>query len=51
VGKPRDSPSPGGAKDPGAEAIRAFNRRLRQGARVCLSVATVGDGLMLAHKL
>jgi len=33
------------------EAMRAFNRRLREDARVCLSIATMGDGLMLAQKL
>jgi caffeoyl-CoA O-methyltransferase len=33
------------------EAMRAFNRRLREDTRVCLSIATMGDGLMLAQKL
>ena len=37
--------------DADAEAIRAFNRKLHADPRVCLSLATVGDGLMLACKL
>lgn len=38
-------------RDPDTEAIRVFNRRLRQDARVCLSIGAMGDGLMLAHIL
>jgi caffeoyl-CoA O-methyltransferase len=38
-------------RDPDAEAMRAFNRRLREDPRVCLSVATMGDGIILAQKL
>ena len=46
----------GGVADPGArdeetEAIRAFNRKLHEDARVAISMATMGDGLMLACKL
>src|ERR1051325_3926360 len=33
------------------EAIREFNRRLHQDARVALTLATIGDGLTLACKL
>ena len=38
-------------RDAETEAVRAFNRRLRDDPRVCLSIAPMGDGLMLAHKL
>ncbi|MBZ5576572.1 MAG: class I SAM-dependent methyltransferase [Acidobacteriia bacterium] len=38
-------------RDPDTEAIRAFNRKLHGDARVALSLATMGDGLMLACKL
>jgi hypothetical protein len=31
--------------------MRAFNRKLHQDARVAISMATMGDGLMLACKL
>jgi len=33
------------------EAIRAFNRKLHADTRVAVSLATIGDGLMLACKL
>ena len=38
-------------KDEDTEAIRAFNLRLRDDARVELSMIAVGDGLTLARKL
>jgi len=38
-------------RDPNTEAIRAFNRHLRDDARIALSMATMGDGLALAVKL
>jgi caffeoyl-CoA O-methyltransferase len=37
--------------DPDTEAIRAFNRKLHEDPRVALSLAPIGDGLMLACKL
>ncbi len=37
--------------DTDAAAIRAFNRRVREDTRVATSLATLGDGLMLACKL
>jgi caffeoyl-CoA O-methyltransferase len=40
-----------GARDADTEIIRAFNRKLREDARVAISMATMGDGLMLACKL
>jgi len=33
------------------EAVRAFNRRLSRDLRVCLTIAPIGDGFMLAQKL
>jgi caffeoyl-CoA O-methyltransferase len=36
--------------DAETEAIRAFNQRLRGDGRVAISLATLGDGLMLACK-
>ena len=36
--------------DADTEAIRGFNRRLRGDVRVAISMATLGDGLMLACK-
>jgi predicted O-methyltransferase YrrM len=46
-GKPADPND----HDPDTEAIRAFNRRLREDPRIALSVATMGDGFALAYKL
>jgi len=37
--------------EPDNDAVRAFNHKLHADARVCLSVATMGDGLALACKL
>jgi caffeoyl-CoA O-methyltransferase len=39
------------ARDEDTEIMRAFNRKLHQDARVAISMATMGDGLMLACKL
>jgi len=39
------------AKDADTEAIRAFNRKLRDDQRVVISMATMGDGFALACKL
>jgi predicted O-methyltransferase YrrM len=39
------------ACDADTEIMRAFNRKLHQDARVAISMATMGDGLMLACKL
>lgn len=36
---------------PHTEAIREFNRKIHADARVTLTLATIGDGLMLACKL
>jgi predicted O-methyltransferase YrrM len=33
------------------EAIREFNRKIHTDSRVTISLATVGDGLMLACKV
>jgi len=46
----------GSVVDPGdhsvdTEAIREFNRKIHEDPRVALSLATMGDGLMLACKL
>lgn len=38
-------------RDADTEIIRAFNRKLFEDARVAISMATMGDGLMLACKL
>lgn len=38
-------------QDADTQAIRAFNRKLHADQRVALSLATMGDGLMLACKL
>jgi predicted O-methyltransferase YrrM len=38
-------------RDKDTEAIRAFNRKLRDDTRVAISMATMGDGLTLACKL
>jgi caffeoyl-CoA O-methyltransferase len=40
-----------GARDEETEIMRAFNRKLHEDARVAISMATMGDGLMLACKL
>jgi caffeoyl-CoA O-methyltransferase len=40
-----------GVRDEETETIRAFNRKLHEDARVAISMATMGDGLMLACKL
>jgi caffeoyl-CoA O-methyltransferase len=40
-----------GARDEDTEIMRAFNRKLHEDARVAISMATMGDGLMLACKL
>ncbi|MGD0499045.1 MAG: class I SAM-dependent methyltransferase [Bryobacteraceae bacterium] len=37
--------------DADTEGIRAFNRKLRDDKRVAISIATVGDGFLLACKL
>jgi caffeoyl-CoA O-methyltransferase len=38
------------ARDPDTEAIRAFNRKLKDDERVTLSLVPIGDGLTLARK-
>jgi caffeoyl-CoA O-methyltransferase len=38
-------------RDPETEAIRAFNRKLRDDFRIALSLVAMGDGLSLALKL
>ena len=38
-------------QDPDTRAIRAFNRKIHADPRVAISMATMGDGLMLACKL
>jgi len=37
--------------DADTEAIRAFNRKLKDDARIALTLATIGDGVTLACKL
>jgi len=37
--------------DADTEAMRAFNRKLRDDARIALTLATIGDGVTLACKL
>jgi caffeoyl-CoA O-methyltransferase len=39
------------ARDEDTEIMRAFNRKLYEDPRVAISMATMGDGLMLACKL
>jgi caffeoyl-CoA O-methyltransferase len=39
-----------GSREPGTEAIRAFNRKLHADARVATAIAALGDGMMLACK-
>jgi predicted O-methyltransferase YrrM len=39
------------AHDEETEAMRAFNRKLREDRRVALTIVTIGDGLTLACKL
>jgi caffeoyl-CoA O-methyltransferase len=38
-------------RGPDTEALRAFNHRLQQDPRVCLSIVPIGDGFTLAQKL
>lgn len=37
-------------RDPATEAVRAFNRRVREDERVSLSLVPIGDGLTLARR-
>jgi len=46
-GKPADPSN----TEPDTDAIRAFNRKLKNDDRIALTLATIGDGLTLACKL